>query len=78
MTISGIPAGPQAAAAIQAATAVGNSTGTPREPTLWAMLSNAERAFFLSPSGNESIGYGPAGGSTVAAPALGQHIDVRG
>lgn len=78
MTISGIPAGPQAAAAIQAATAVSNGTGTPREPSLWAMLSNAERAFFLSPSGNESIGYGPGGGNTVAAPALGQQLDVRG
>jgi hypothetical protein len=78
VTISGIPAGPQAAAPIQAATGVSNGAGAPREPSQGAMLSYAERAFFLSPSGNEAIGYGPGGGHTVAAPALGQHLDVRG
>jgi hypothetical protein len=49
-----------------------------KEPGLWAMLSRAERAFFLAPVDQEALGYGPGGARTEAAPVLGQHLDVRG
>jgi hypothetical protein len=48
-----------------------------REPALWTLLSQAERAFFDVPSVARPIGYGPGGAPTEPAPALGQTIDIR-
>ncbi len=48
------------------------------EPTLWSMLSQAERAFFLAPTEHEAIGYGPRGNPAMAPPVLGQQLGVRG
>ncbi len=76
MTISGIPGGAAPIQSVHGANATRSST--PREPTLWAMLSNAERAFFLAPDGEQALGYDTAGSTTVAAPALGRQLDVRG
>lgn len=75
MTIHGISAGTPIAppAASQRGTAAPAA-----EPSLWTMLSHAERAFFLSPEGAQAIGYGPGGHHTVAAPVLGQQLDIRG
>lgn len=77
MTISGIPAGSVPINPVSGANPARTSV-TQREPTLWTMLSNAERAFFLAPDGDQALGYGPAGGNTIAAPALGSQLDVRG
>ncbi|HPF62777.1 MAG: hypothetical protein KC544_02765 [Gemmatimonadetes bacterium] len=80
MTISGLPPiGPAAGAAAPRPIDRAAAPATPgREPGLWAMLSSAERAFFLAPTEQQAIGYGPGGARTEAAPVLGQHLDVRG
>jgi hypothetical protein len=48
-----------------------------REPALWSILSRAERAFFEASSVAGPLSYGPAGAPADAAPALGQHLDIR-
>ncbi len=79
MTIRGIPpqVGPVATPVGQAA-AVQRSGSQPKEPGLWAMLSPAERAFFLPPDGDAAVGYGRSGRAERPAPLLGQHLDVVG
>lgn len=79
MTIPGLPPivpGSAAAAARPLDRPAVSSPG--KEPGLWAMLSSAERAFFLAPADQQALGYGPGGARTEAAPVLGQHLDVRG
>lgn len=79
MTISGLPPiAPGAAAAARPLDRAAAPNAPGREPGLWAMLSSAERAFFLAPADQQAIGYGPGGGRAEAAPVLGQHLDVRG
>jgi len=80
MTISGIPPAitPRAVAPRAVAPVAHPQATPPREPGLWAMLSPAERAFFLAPEGQTTLGYGRTGTVTNAAPVLGQHVDVVG
>jgi hypothetical protein len=45
---------------------------------LWSVLTDQERAFFLSTAALGSLGYGPSGAVTRDAEApLGQRLDVR-
>lgn len=80
MTISGLPPAiiPRPAVPSTAVPVAAPTHSPPREPGLWAMLSPAERAFFLAPEGQATLGYGRAGTVTTASPVLGQHLDVVG
>lgn len=80
MTISGVPPAitPRPIATRGVAPVAQPQSSPPREPGLWAMLSPAERAFFLAPEGQTTLGYGRTGTVTTAAPVLGQHVDVVG
>jgi hypothetical protein len=59
------------------------SNGTAPAPAsgpspLWSVLTDQERAFFLSTAALGSLGYGPSGAVTRDAEApLGQRLDVR-
>jgi hypothetical protein len=45
---------------------------------LWSVLTDEERAFFLSTAALGSLGYGPTGAVTREADApIGQRLDVR-
>lgn len=80
MTISGLPPAivPRPVTPTHAAPVAQPAALPPREPGLWAMLSPAERAFFLAPDGQTTLGYGRSGAVTTATPVLGQHVDVVG
>lgn len=79
MTINGIPGGSLPVVAAGRGVATPPSGISPAaEPTLWTMLSQAEREFFLAPQDAALVSYGPAGITATAAPILGQQLDVRG
>jgi hypothetical protein len=66
-------AAPTAAPASPSAT-----TPTSGPSPLWSVLTDQERAFFLSTAALGSLGYGPTGAVTREAEApLGQRLDVR-
>lgn len=81
MTIHGLPAPqpyqPSQPPRTDPAAAAQGTPQVAREPALWQMLSQAERAFFLAPSGSMTLGYGPGGATTEAAPVVGQQLDVK-
>jgi hypothetical protein len=67
-------AAPSAASASNSAAAAPASGPSP----LWSVLTDQERAFFLSTAALGSLGYGPSGAVTRDAEApLGQRLDVR-
>jgi len=72
-------AAPARGAAPSAASApTSSSAPAPGPSPLWSVLTDQERAFFLSTAALGSLGYGPSGAVTRDAEApLGQRLDVR-
>ncbi len=91
MTISRVPVSPiyptppsstTAPAARGGAPVAASSTSALAPATkpspLWSVLTDEERAFFLSTAALGSLGYGPTGAVTREADApIGQRLDVR-
>jgi hypothetical protein len=88
VTISRVPATPiypaqpaaQAARGVApTATAATTALAPATKPSpLWSVLTDEERAFFLSTAALGSLGYGPTGAVTREADApIGQRLDVR-
>ena len=70
------PARGAAPSASPASTAASTAASGPSP--LWSVLTDQERAFFLSTAALGSLGYGPSGAVTRDAEApLGQRLDVR-
>lgn len=88
MTISRVPATPTyptpptaqpaRGAVPTAATAPSAPVPAGKPSPLWSVLTDEERAFFLSTAALGSLGYGPTGAVTREADApIGQRLDVR-
>ncbi len=82
MTISGLPAMPAPIRPNSTPNAArpGAKSATPAaDPSLWNVLTDDERAFFLDSASLGPVSYGRGGATQqpTAAP-LGQRIDVRG
>ncbi|MEI2719227.1 MAG: hypothetical protein V9E87_03670 [Gemmatimonadales bacterium] len=88
MTISRVPATPiyptqpaaQAARGVAPTATAATTTLAPatKPSPLWSVLTDEERAFFLSTAALGSLGYGPTGAVTREADApIGQRLDVR-